>query len=184
MRHIMRGALGAVVVYPLIWHYWPSEAAVSATKVAGAAPASATDPSGAVAPSQPEPETAARAVTARLPVPALGEPAPLAEPRAPQPVPARAPTAPQPPSVPQPQDPLSAIGQVPELKETLARAAEIQQHAANPAELEKAVQSLDEDPAKIARLKALADMFVQLPPPRGDAYLPASGSSAAPAAPR
>lgn len=77
-----------------------------------------------------------------------------------------------------PRDPLAELGQNPELKETLARAADVQQHAASPAELERALQGLDNDPAKLARLKALADMLVQLPTPRGDAYLPSSGSSA------
>lgn len=96
---------------------------------------------------------------------------------------ARAPAEPRQPSVQQPslqapRDPLAELVQNPELKETLARAAEIQRHSANPAELEHALQGLDEDPAKIARLKALADMLVQLPTPRGDAYLPSSGSPA------
>jgi hypothetical protein len=80
--------------------------------------------------------------------------------------------------VQQPGDPLAELVRAPELQEALARAAEIQRHAANPAELERAVQGLDADPAKLARLKALADMLVQLPTPRGDAYLPSSGSSA------
>jgi hypothetical protein len=81
--------------------------------------------------------------------------------------------------VQQPGDPLAELVQTPELKEALARAAEIQRHAANPAELERAVQELDADPAKLARLKALADMLVQLPAPRGEAYLPSSGSPGA-----
>jgi hypothetical protein len=107
----------------------------------------------------------------------MREPMAVAEPRAPEPVAARAPATPQQPSVQQPRDPLAELVQMPELKETLAQAAEIQRHAANSAELERAVQGLDEDPAKLARLKALADLFVQLPPPRGDAYMPSSGRS-------
>jgi hypothetical protein len=83
---------------------------------------------------------------------------------------------PQPPSVQPPNDPLAELGKSPELRETLARAAEIQRHAANPAELERALQGLDADPAKLARLKALADTLVQLPTPKGEAYLPSSGS--------
>jgi hypothetical protein len=66
---------------------------------------------------------------------------------------------------------------MPELKEILAQSGEIQRHAANPAELERALQGVDDDPAKFARLKALADRLVKLPPPRGEAYLPSSGRS-------
>ena len=53
--------------------------------------------------------------------------------------------------------------------------AELQQHAHDPAELERRVQTLEEDPAKLAKLKAIADLFVQLPESRSEAYLPVSG---------
>ena len=180
MRHILRGALGVAVVYPLLWHYSsadvggvPSTAAVAASERRGTE-RSPSDRSGV-----DQPLRAERAVTERLPAAPMREPVATVQPGAPEPALARAPASPQPPSVPEPRDPLAELGQIPELKETLARAAEIQRHAANPAELERAVQGLDEDPAKLARLKALADLLVQLPTPRGDAYLPASGRSPA-----
>jgi len=66
---------------------------------------------------------------------------------------------------------------MPELKEVLARVAEVQQNAHDPAELDHRIQTLDEDPAKLARLKALADMFMKLPTPRGDDYLPSSSGA-------
>ena len=180
MRHILRGVLGVAVVYPLVWHY--SSQAVGAPPASGAgAPAELRSaerpPVERAGADELPPPAATRTLTERLPAPATHEPVAALEPRAPEPAAARVPAAPQQPTVEQPRDPLAELGQVPELKETLARAAEIQQHAAKPAELERALQGLDEDPAKLARLKALAEMLVQLPAPRGEAYLPSSGSS-------
>jgi len=92
--------------------------------------------------------------------------------------------APEPelPRQPTVQEPNSPLAVMPELKEVLALAAEVQQHAHNPGELAEQVQTLDEDPAKLAKLRAFAETFVQLPPPRGEGYLPSSrGSRPSPA---
>ncbi|HEU4580188.1 MAG TPA: hypothetical protein VFS67_18145 [Polyangiaceae bacterium] len=172
----MRGALGVAVVYPLFWHYSSAEGEVSPGREAPRAVAANAASGRAEAEQAPPAE--ARTLRERLPAATVGAPG-SAQPRVSQPVPARAAEAPQQPSVQQPGDPLAELVQTPELKEALARAAEIQRHAANPAELERAVQELDADPAKLARLKALADMLVQLPAPRGEAYLPSSGSPGA-----
>ena len=181
MRHIMRGAFGVAAVYPLVWHYSSRDAGDLPTTTAAVTPEQRS--AEGLPPEQPRAEElesarAGRTVGERLPASLTRDPLAAVEPRAPEPAAARAPAAPQQPSVQQPRDPLAELGQMPELRETLAQAAEIQRHAAKPAELEQALQGLDEDPAKLARLKALADMLVQLPTPRGEAYLPSSGSSA------
>jgi hypothetical protein len=72
------------------------------------------------------------------------------------------------PRVAQPDVPLPEIA---ELKETFARMSELQRHAHDPAELDRRVQTMEEDPEKLARLKAIADMFVQLPDSRREDYL-------------
>jgi hypothetical protein len=76
------------------------------------------------------------------------------------------------PRLPTVDDPNAPLAVMPEMKEVLARVAEVQRHAHNPSELEQQVQELDEDPKKLAKLKAFADMFVKLPPARGDSYFP------------
>ena len=165
------------MVYPLIWHFAaagpasPSGAAVLKSAKAG--------PTSRVAPrwpgeSRPEESRAteseaserrvvSRTMTERLPAPVTTKL---------EPVPA--PELPHEPSVDDPQVPLPVM---PELKEVLARVAEVQQHAHDPAELDHQVQTLDADPAKLARLKALADMFIKLPTPRSDDYLPSSSGA-------
>jgi hypothetical protein len=104
---------------------------------------------------------ASRSVTERLPA-AIGD-APVSEPELPK--------------LPTVADPNLPLALLQELKPVIARAAQVQQYAHNPSELDKQVQTLDEDPAKLAKLRALAEMFVQLPPPRGDSYLPSSSGA-------
>jgi hypothetical protein len=177
MHHWLRGALGAAVVYPLIWYY----------SAPGAAPAAGTSgPSGArpvvaraapMAPASPLPDeseapelrVASRTVTERLPVATRIPPA--AEPELP-----RLPTV-EDPNAPLAEMPEELKAVMPELKEVMARAAEVQQHAHDPGALDQRVQTLDEDPAKIAKLKAFADRFVQLPTSRSESYLPSSSGT-------
>jgi hypothetical protein len=163
--------LGAAVVYPLIWHFAatgtspPSVAAAPHSAKPGSTARGALGPSAASQSSERRPEESeaserravSRTVTERLPsVP-------------PTPEPVAGPELPHEPTADEPQVPLPAM---PELKEALARVAEVQRHAEDPAELDRQVQTLDEDPAKLAKLKALADMFMKLPTPRSDDYLP------------
>ena len=168
--------MGAALVYPLIWHF---AATVPSSPSVAAAPQSAKAASPSRGPLDPPAETASseslaaegaasehrgvsRTVTERLPpVPTRVEPVP-------------GPELPQEPTANEPQVALPAM---PELREALARVAEVQRHAESPAELDRQVQTLDEDPAKLAKLKALADMFMKLPTPRGDDYLPASSTA-------
>ncbi|MEO8179660.1 MAG: hypothetical protein ABI895_12575 [Deltaproteobacteria bacterium] len=177
MHHWVRGALGAAMVYPVIWHY-SAPGPVSSAKISSGpqpvtAAASSPEPAPAGAltyepsaltyePAAPEREVGSRRVSERLPVATNGGPA-------------SEPELPRLPTVEDPNAPLAAV--MPELKEVLALAAEVQQHAHNPGELAEHVQTLDEDPAKLAKLRAFAETFVQLPPPRGEAYLPSSSRS-------
>jgi hypothetical protein len=180
MHHWLRGALGAAVVYPLVWYYSAPGAAPTAGKpgLSGEKPvARAVAPAAAPAPASPltyEPEAPERRVaspivTERLPVPTRV--APAAEPELP-----RLPTV-EDPNVPLAGMPEELTAVMPELKDVMARAADVQQHAHDPGALEQRVQTLDEDPAKLAKLKALADMFVQLPTPRSESYLPSSSGT-------
>ena len=45
--------------------------------------------------------------------------------------------------------------------------------AHDPKALDERVQVTEYDAQKVAKLKALAEQFVELPPPRGERYLPA-----------
>jgi hypothetical protein len=164
--------VGAALVYPLVWHF--SATAPGAPAGAGA-PQPTQVPSGArAAPAAAleseasERRVVSRTLTERLPASGATRFAPASAPQPPQ-----LPTAaePQAPTVAEPQVPPAVM---PDVKEVLARVAEVQQHAHNPGELDQQVQTLDEDPAKLARLKAFADMFMKLPTPRGDGYLPSS----------
>lgn len=190
MHHIIRGALGVAVVYPLMWHY-SSQGAEGLPATTAVSPAErrnaerAPPERAAEAPAQVQlTRTAMEPLPAPVAAQAIREPVAAPEPRVPEPLAAQAPSPPRQPSVQQAPDPLAELGQMPEMKEALAEAGEVQRHAANPAELERALQGIDDNPAKLARLKALADLLVKLPPPRGDAYLPSSGSSVTGTAPR
>jgi len=163
MRHWLRGALGAAVVYPLIWYYSePSPEQPSAPSgPEGARPmASAASRAPAKPPIDEDQgqkrRMASRSVTERLPTSAAS---------------VREPELPRLPTV---DDPKAALAVMPELRPVIARAAQVEQYAHNPGELDKQLQTLEEDPAKLAKLRAFAEMFVQLPPPRGDGYLPSS----------
>lgn len=163
MRHWLRGALGVAVAYPLIWYYSAPAPAVRSASLEGVKPpASAAGPTrSSPAPGEaegPERHVASRSVTERLPVATGAGPATEA-------------VLPKLPTVEDPDVPLAMMA---ELKPVIARAAQVQQYAHNPGALDKQVQTLDEDPAKLAKLRALAEMFMQLPPPRGDSYLPSS----------
>lgn len=180
MHHWLRGALGAAVVYPLIWYYSAPGAVPAAGKSApsGAKPvARAAAAAAAPAPTSPltyereapEQRVALGTVSERLPVTTSVTPA--AEPELP-----RLPTV-EDPNLPVAGMPEELQAVMPELKEVMARAADIQQHAHDPRELDRRVQTFDEDPVKLAKLRALADMLVQLPPPRSESYLPSSNGT-------
>jgi hypothetical protein len=59
-----------------------------------------------------------------------------------------------------------------DVRDALGRMSDLQAHAHEPDELARRVQSMEQDPEQLARLKALAEVFVQLPPSRTDAYMP------------
>lgn len=185
MHHILRGAFGAAVVYPLAWYYYSGPGAVQAIAT-DAARSSEQQQDNTSRPFEPvfeepaqpavfEPaslvreervaHSASRSVPATAPQLAL----PI-EPELP-----RGPELPRAPKVAEPkvEAPNLALPAFPELQEILGQMKDLQQHAHDPRELEKRVQAIEEDPQKVARLRAIADMFVKLPPSRGESYLPA-----------
>lgn len=183
MHHVLRGAFGAALVYPLVWYYYsgPGVAEPRATGVARSAeqqpePSSSLSEPVFAEPVQPafleqgssegEPQVA-RSASERLPstVPQFTRPI---EPELP-----RGPIVAEPkvakPKVDAPDVPMPAFA---ELQEVLGQMKDLQQNAHDPAELEKRVQTIEEDPQKVAKLRALADMFLKMPASRGEAYLP------------
>jgi hypothetical protein len=193
MRHVLQGALGAGLLYPLIWYGSAPDPVdvvgsttglrkiVEAGTAAREAPSSASAPSG---PGVPRPESGtehSRQLSRRIDsVPGSAASATVAD--------VSLPSAPVPPSVAfprvsQPTEPAAAMPLPPALPELLSRVSDVQQSAGDPTELAKRVQMLDADPAELAQLKAFADKFVRLPASAADRYTPVSQGSS-PAAPR
>jgi hypothetical protein len=85
------------------------------------------------------------------------------------------PAPPVAPAVSEPGPPSQAFLDV---RDALGKMSDLQAHAHDPHELEQRVQTLEDDPEQLARLKALAEMFVQLPPSRVEPYMPARESGA------
>lgn len=169
MRHVLKGALGAALVYPAVWYgsaLEGPEPARGAPQRAVAAAARSSAPSEQVRPaaelvdprwsqsvaSGQRPE-AARPRLEELPV-AFGAP-PEAE-------------RPALPAVSEPGPPSQAFADV---RDALGKMSDLQAHAHDPNELERRVQTMEENPEQLARLKALAEMFVQLPPSRLEPYM-------------
>jgi hypothetical protein len=183
MHHVLRGAFGAAVVYPLVWYYYSG---------AGAAQPEATGPAGSSAQQQvpgsslPEPVFAEPAQPGFLQRGRSEEEAHLAR-SASEPLPSTAPQfrlpiepgLPRGPSVAEPKvdAPDVPLPGFAELQEVLGQMKDLQQHAHDPGELEKRVQTIEEDPQKVAKLRAIADMFLKLPASRGEAYLPTGGTA-------
>jgi hypothetical protein len=191
MRHVLQGAFGAVLLYPLIWYGSAPEqvegvagSGIGALAAAerGAARETAL---GAAASSHPGEFRAERGMPphaaegSRHIESVSGSRGPAQEAEVPLP---RAPVPPgvARPSVPQPTEPTVASPLPPGLPELLSRVSDVQQSAADPTELARRVQTLDANSAELAQLKAFADKFVRLPPPAADRYTPGSVGAAAP----
>lgn len=191
MRHVLQGALGAVLIYPLIWYgSAPDQVEVVAGSGIGTrAPAERGAAGretglGAEASSPPgelrtERGTPHAAEMSRRIERVSGSSASALEAEVPLP---RAPVAPgvARPRVPQPVEPAVASPLPPGLPELLSRVSDVQQSAADPTDLAKRVQTLDANPEELAQLKAFADKFVRLPPPAADRYTSDSLGASAP----
>jgi len=182
MRHVFKGALGAALVYPAVWY--------------GSAPAGAEFAKGApqraaVVAARPSARSATRSEQLRAPEPELEATTPsraaLASPRldAERPtleeLPAAlgAPVEPAGTTMPAGSEPGPPSQAFADVREALGQMSELQAHAHDPNELVRRVQAMDQDPEQLARLKALAEMFVQLPPSRLEPYMPARETGAA-----
>jgi len=169
MRHVLKGALGAALVYPAVWYgsaLEGPEPARGAPQRAAAAAARPSAPGEPIRPatelagptraqsvaSGPRPE-AARPTLQELPA-AFGAPLEADRPAL--------------PAVSEPGPPSQAFADV---RDALGKMSDLQAHADDPKELERRVQTMEENPEQLARLKALAEMFVQLPPSRLDPYM-------------
>lgn len=162
-------------MYPLIWYYTAPDSALPGAPLRSGAPtparaATSPDPKPIRESGASEADAVARRTADALPRSSATDLEPLSGPGSP-----RLPTA---------DEPEDLLAMMPELKETLARVAEVQQRAHSPQDLDREVQTLDADPAKLAKLKAVADLFVKLPPSRGDDYLPSSSGVVRPSSAR
>ncbi|MEY2931719.1 MAG: hypothetical protein RL033_2468 [Pseudomonadota bacterium] len=183
MHHVLRGAFGAAVVYPLVWYYYSGPGAVQPVATGAARPSEQQQVPGSslsepvfAEPAQPgvfdpgssegEPRVS-RSASEHLLSTAPQFTLPI-EPELP-----RGPNVEE-PKVDVPNVPLPAFA---ELQEVLGQMKELQQYAHDPAELEKRVQRIEEDPQKVAKLRAIADMFVKMPASRGEGYLPTGGTA-------
>jgi hypothetical protein len=87
------------------------------------------------------------------------------------------PSAPEQPSVPDAEEPKVPFPAFAELRDAFGQMKDLQAVAHDPKALDERVQKTEFDPQKVARLKALAEQFVELPPPPGERYLPAGKTS-------
>jgi len=178
MRHVLKGALGAAVVYPAVWYGAASEgpepargapqrAAVAAARPS--APRERVSPAAELTlggPARSQAVVSSRRLEAERPT--LEElPAVLGAPLEP----ARPGVA----AVSEPDAPSQAFSDV---RDALGKMSDLQAHAHDPNELARRVQTMEQNPEQLARLKALAEMFVQLPPSRLEPYMPARESGA------
>jgi hypothetical protein len=189
MRHVLEGAFGAVLLYPLIW-YGSAPDPVDVVTDSGSGAHAAAERGAAAGETAPVAAAASRpgelrtergsqrsAETLRRIESVSGNPTSALEATVPLP---HAPVAPgvARPRVPQPTEPTVASPLPPSLPELLSRVSDVQQSASDPTELAKRVQTLDADPAELAQLREFADRFVKLPPPAADRYT--SGSTSGP----
>ncbi|MEY4545463.1 MAG: hypothetical protein RL685_1658 [Pseudomonadota bacterium] len=182
MHHVLRGAFGAAVVYPLVWYYYSGPGAAQPVATGAARPSGQQQVQG----SSPEPVFAEPAQPGVFdPGGSEGEPRvsrsaskhlPSTAPQFRLPIEPELPRDPnvEEPTVDAPNVPLPAFA---ELQEVLGQMKELQQHAHDPAALEKRVQQIEEDPQKVAKLRAIADMFVKMPASRGESYLPTGATA-------
>lgn len=186
MHHILRGALGAGLVYPLAWYYYAHSGPVQ--------PAASKASHASVEEQQHEPLGSSEQPTGAVPAPQRA-PAARETPRAGQPpvepLELRAirqrvaeaaprltlPTEPERPRSPKAEEPKVPFPAFAELQDALGQMKELQAVAHDPKALDERVQLTEYDAQKVARLKALAEQFVELPPPPGERYLPAGKPS-------
>jgi hypothetical protein len=180
MHHLLKGALGAALVYPLAWYYYSQPEALQPVATSASRPAmekrveqnakAALDESGVSRGAVPGALAERAGATA-------AEASPSSQ---------RQPARPPELAVPGAQETAKAPDvvnrEVPfpefaELQATLAQMKELQRHAHDPQELDARVQSMESDPQKLAKLRAMAELLVKLPPSRSDAYLPAEDPS-------
>jgi hypothetical protein len=193
MHHILRGVLGAALVYPFAWYYYAQTGVVQSV-----APEVAPSPSERkvsswtepmpvrVEPAQAEPYERASPVREQVVARAVTEHVPAVAPQLVRPVEPELPRAPgvtrpsvAKPSVNEPSIPLPPLA---ELQEVFGQMKELQRYSHDPQELEQRVQGMEQDPQKLAKLRAFADMFLKLPASPSDGYLPAAERS--PSTPR
>lgn len=189
MHQILRGAFGAALVYPLVWYYYAHSGPVQSGAAAVPQALVQAQPSKQVAPPQQSVEAAPQQWAAPPPpaakVAAAGpEPAPeppevravrqrVAE-VAPQLAQPSEPQLPRAPRVNEPKVPFPALA---ELQEAFGQMKDLQAVAHNPQALDERVQTTEYDAEKVARLKALAEQFVELPTPASERYMPAGRTS-------
>lgn len=181
MRHVLAGALGAAMVYPALWYGLAPEGPV--TTPAGAPQRALATTAGPSVrreqvhpgePQRPGPASSPAALSSQSSHELDSELPPVRERPTLQELPAALgasgePARPALRSVSEPEAPSVAFSDV---REALGRMSDLQAHAHDPDELARRVQSMEQDPQQLARLKALAEMFVQLPPSRLEPYMP------------
>lgn len=172
------------MVYPLVWYYASHSGAVQPGP-----PAKVVAASGQAAPSQlpptRQPAEAAPQQQAAPPPPApatgAAAPAPPDEPpelrvvrqRVAEVAPQLAlPGEPQLPRAPATEAPKAPFPAFAELQEAFGQMKDLQAVAHDPKALDERVQRTEYDAQKVAKLKALAEQFVELPVPAGERYLP------------
>lgn len=182
MHHILRGALGAVLVYPLAWHYYGSQ------------PATAQSAASASKVRDGRPSAVASAEARSASIPVTAQPAPddgaakgakvVREGAAPRPEPSAVQQRGRSvePALSKPSEPDGAKVPFPafsELQEAFGTMKDLQAVAHDPKALDERVQQTEHDPQKLAKLKAFAEQLVQLPPPAGERYLPSGNATRA-----
>jgi len=170
------GALGAALVYPAVWYGSAPDGPEPVRGAPRRAVAAAARPAAPREPIRPAPELAAPTWSQSV---ASGQ-----RPEAARPTLEELPAAfgasleaapPARPAVSEPGPPSQAFADV---RDALGKMSDLQAHAHDPNELERRVQTMEENPEQLARLKALAEMFVQLPPSRLEPYMPAREAGA------
>lgn len=189
MHHILRGTLGAALVYPLVWYYSSHADPVQ--------PAVTKLPSSRVEERQsPHVDVVEEPVEAPVQwsppqAPAVREVAQPAREAAPEPAELRAvrqrvaevapqvtpPSEPERPRSPSPEEPKVPFPAFAELRDAFGQMKDLQAVAHDPKALDERVQVTEYDAQKVAKLRALAEQFVDLPVPPGERYLPAGKPS-------
>jgi len=180
MRHVLTGALGAAVVYPAVWYGMAVEGPAPAAGAPQRAVATATRPVASREQARPAaaPELRGPAWGPASTERAAAEPAAAERPTLEElPAALGAPIEPPRPDLPALSEPGAPSPVFSDLRDTMGKMSDLQAHAHDPQELERRVQAMEQDPQQLARLKAMAEMFVQLPPSRLEPYLP-SGEAA------